>query len=180
MESRVYTEENGMFKFDFTKADWATDKLHDIFHENGLIWSDADFVAEFLSSYDEKNIKLLIVEYKNARIPGASSPLSFDPFTDKKINNIVRKFTDSLCYLLSTNTVSSMKQNYYVYIVEYPHSDSTTRRLLRNKIAERLPFTFQNLPQFKMKLIEKFEVLSIDEWNAHIEYSKFPISPINT
>lgn len=97
----------------------------------------------FYSFYKENNIKSLFVEYKNANIEGAVNAKAFEPKSDKKINNVVRKF-------------------------------------LRNKIAERLPIRFQQLTQFKRRLIEGSDVLSIDEWNSHPEYSNFPITKIHT
>lgn len=114
------------------------------------------------------------MEYKNANVPGAVRPELFNPLADKKLNNVARKYVDSISYFLATKPINAKK--IYVYIVEAPHSDSTTRRLLRERIAKRLPFEFQMNPQFRDTLIDRFEVLSIDEWNSHTEYSKFPIT----
>lgn len=176
MTDKVFTEENGVYQFDFSAADWATDKLHDMFQENGVIWSDADFVCEYLVADEKEKINLLFVEYKNANVSGAVKPEAFEPMSDKKVNNVARKYIDSISYLLATRPVQGKKS--YVYIVEWPNSDSTTRRFLREKIAKKLPFEFQKQPQFEKKLIDKFEVLSLEEWNSHSEYSRFPITMV--
>lgn len=66
----------------------------------------------------------------------------------------------------------------YIYILEYPKGDIVTRKRLRNKMKQRLPFELQNNIGAGKKLIEKFEVLSIEEWNAHEEYGRYPITKI--
>ncbi|MEF9960982.1 MAG: hypothetical protein RR776_13570 [Niameybacter sp.] len=177
MANKIFIEENEQYQFDFSQAIWATDQLNDIFHTNHQMWSDADFVTEYLSGTQDANIKLLFVEYKNSDISTAVNPGAFNPASDKKVNNVVRKFLDSLSYMMATG---KERKNYYVYIVEFPNSDSVTRRLLREKIAQRLPFEFQTQSQFQSELISRFEVLSIEEWNNHDEYSKFPITSIST
>lgn len=65
-----------------------------------------------------------------------------------------------------------------MYVLEYPGSDKVTRKMLRNKISDLLPFKLQNLPQIKEKLIHDFEVLSINEWNTHKLYRLFSITPL--
>ena len=65
----------------------------------------------------------------------------------------------------------------YVYILEYPHGDSVSRKMIRNRLKAKLPFALQkNIG--KQKLIEKVEVLSIAEWNADPQYGEFPIQPV--
>lgn len=175
MSDKIFTEENGVYQFDFSKAEWAMDDLNDIFHENKQIWCDADFVCGYMAGAKDEKINLLLVEYKNANIDAAKKHTAlFNPLLDKKVNNVARKYLDSLSYLLAVEPCEGKKK--YVYIVEAPNSDSTTRKLLREKIAAKLPFQFQKQPQFKEKLIDEFEVLSIDEWNHHQQYAQFPIS----
>ena len=43
---------------------------------------------------------------------------------------------------------------------------------------ERLPFELQNSAGMGKILIEKVEVLSIEEWNAHEKYGIFPITQV--
>ena len=43
----IFTDENHSCEINFTKAKWATDQLHDIFHTAKLsLLCDVDFVAE--------------------------------------------------------------------------------------------------------------------------------------
>lgn len=64
-----------------------------------------------------------------------------------------------------------------MYILEYPHGDSSSRKMVRNRLKEKLPFALQENIGKGKKLIEKIEVLSIEEWNENDQYGKFPIRP---
>ena len=55
----ILTEENGIYSIDCTKAVWATDRIHEDYHEAGVHLKDVDFLIENESS-------ILMVEYKNA------------------------------------------------------------------------------------------------------------------
>lgn len=169
----IFIEENNHYQFDFSQATWATDRLNEIFHECGLSdLSDVDFIAELPN-------EIIFLEYKNASIPESVSHENyrkpFNPFQDKKLNNIIRKFYDSYIYLTGQNKIKPVK---YVYILEYPHSDSVMRGEIRNRLVKRLPFKLQKLPEIENKLIDSLEVLSIEEWNQHQVYHQFPITLI--
>ena len=45
-------------------------------------------------------------------------------------------------------------------------------------MKQRLPFELQKNTGMGKKLIEKVEVLSIDEWNRHQKYGLFPIEKV--
>ena len=64
----------------------------------------------------------------------------------------------------------------YYYILEYPNSDRVTSGLVRNKIAKLLPFHLQN--EGSQKIIESFDVVTIDEWN--VRFPDFPITRTRT
>lgn len=165
--SRIFTEENGLYQIDCSKAAWATDELNYQYHAANCMLSDVDWVVE-------TNKRLYLVEYKNANIPDAVNPGAFSPQSDKMIDKVVRKFYDSLHYL---SMLDNNKPKEYVYILEYPHGDSVSRKMIRNRLKAKLPFALQeNIG--KQKLIEKVEVLSIAEWNADPQYGEFPIQPV--
>ncbi len=117
------------------------------------------------------------MEYKHASIPGASHPEKFVPSDTKYVNKIAYKFYDSWIYLKAIN---KNKPILYVYILEYPNGDSRTRGEIRNLITAVLPFKLQNLPEISCnrKIIEGFFVMSINEWNSHKTFGKFPIKKI--
>lgn len=166
--SQIYQDENRQFQFDFSSALWATDGLHDIYCQSRIgILSDVDFIVE-----TEEDI--LLIEYKNAKIPGAVHPEAFNPSDQKRENKIAFKYYDSWMYL---SAVQKSKPVTYVYILEYPNDDAVTRRRVRNRIATLLPFELQRRPEIKTEMIHAFEVLSISEWNER--YSAFPIKPID-
>lgn len=169
--TKIYQDENRQFQFDFTSALWATDQLHDIYskHKAGVL-SDVDFIAE-TENY------ILLVEYKNADISGAIHPEAFNPLDQKRENKIALKYYNSWIYLSAAQKCKPIK---YIYILEYPNDDIVTRKRIRNRIADLLPFELQKLPEIKVELIHDFEVLSISEWNAHTQYQKFPITPLGT
>jgi hypothetical protein len=166
-------EENGEYELECKNALWASDQMHEDYHKANIPLTDADFLLE-----DEKNI--MIVEYKNSNIQRARAVSyktpAFNPMEDNKIGNVVRKFYDSLHYV---HLLGKTKPVQYVYIVETPNSDSTMRKRLREKIKVLLPFKLQDNMNTGIKLIEGFEVLSIDEWNKHEEYGKFPLVKVN-
>ena len=93
----------------------------------------------------------------------------------KKISTIIRKFYDSLHYL---SLLDKNKPVWYIYILEYPNGDVTTRKRLRNRLKTELPFSLQEYIGNGKRLIERVEVLSIDEWNADSEYGNFLIKRV--
>lgn len=165
---KIFTEENGRYQIDCTKAIWATDQLNEYYHAAHCELSDVDWVMETAT-------KIYFVEYKNANIPGAQNPSAFRPEGDKMISKVVRKFYDSLHYL---TLQEKTKPKEYVYILEYPNGDSVSRRAIRNRLKEKLPFTLQETAVHGKKLIENVSVVSIDEWNRNSEYGKFAISQV--
>ena len=66
----------------------------------------------------------------------------------------------------------------YIYILEYPNGDVTTRKRLRNRLKMELPFSLQESIGNGKKLIDRVEVLSIDEWNTDNCYGNFPIKRV--
>lgn len=169
MADKIFEEENHLYQIDFSTALWATDKLNEIFHQytNSLL-SDVDFVAE---TEDE----ILLVEYKNANVPGASKPDAFNPKNQKLVQKIAFKYYDSWMYL---RYLKKDKPFHYIYILEYPNGDPVSRKWIRNMAARMLPFGLQNLPEVQDNMISAFDVLSIEEWNEHDTYKAFPITPV--
>ena len=166
MEGDVFVEENGIYQIDCTQAVWATDQVHSEYSAARTFLCDADFIAE-TEDY------IYLIEYKNANIPNAANPGAFNPCTQDRVDNVAKKFYDSLHYLTMHEKSKRIK---YIYIVEYPNAGLTDRKLLRDKISDRLPFILQ---QGKPKaILDGFDVVSIAEWNANGEYSKFPLTPV--
>ena len=52
------------------------------------------------------------------------------------------------------------------------------RKRLRDKMKTLLPFDLQEKLNTGIKLINKVDVLSIEEWNMHDEYGKYPLIKI--
>lgn len=161
MESNIWVEENGQYALDCRNAEWSAGHLHEEYALVGNLLNDVDFLLE------DGNY-IYMVEYKNANIPGAANPGAFNPSGDKKIENVSRKFYDSLHYL---NMLQKNKPKKYIYILEYPAGDSVSRKMIRNKLKKFLPFEIQ---KNRNKLIESVEVLSIEEWNNDLNYRQYP------
>jgi hypothetical protein len=168
MEKQFLTEENGFYQIDCTNAVWATDAIHQEYHNAGLHIHDVDFLIE-------NDDTIYLIEYKNADIPGAASPNSFQPESDKKVENVVRKYFDSLHYL---TLLQKRKRKHFVYILEYPNGDSTSRKRLRNHLKTELPFALQRNLSDTVTLIDDIDVLSIEEWNTHQQLREYPISNV--
>ena len=167
---KIFAEENGVYQIDCSHAVWATDQIHEAYHNAGVQLKDSDFLVEDTEG-------LYLIEYKNANVSSAEKPDAFKPETDKMVNKIVQKFYDSLHYLYLMNKTKPLA---YIYVLEYPKGDVITRKRLRNRMKKQLPFELQNNIGQGKRLIEKVDVLSIDEWNAHEKYGAFPITQITT
>ncbi len=165
---KLFMEENGAYSINCEAAVWATDKMHEDYHNAGIHINDVDFLIE-------NSTHILMVEYKNACLANAKSPKAFHPMEDKKISIITRKFYDSLHYL---RLLDKSKPVQYIYILEYPNGDVTTRKRLRNRLKMELPFSLQESIGNGKKLIDRVEVLSIDEWNTDNCYGNFPIKRV--
>ena len=62
------------------------------------------------------------------------------------------------------------KPRKYIYVLEYPAGNSTSRLLVRNELQNRLPFKLQSLLSASgRKIIDEVRVVSIAEWNADAE-----------
>lgn len=169
MSNNIFQEENHVYQFDFSSALWATDQLHNVFQNNkATILSDIDFLAE-------TDKEMILLEYKNASIPGAAHPELFQPSSQKTLQKIAYKYYDTWIYL---KAIKKKKPITYVYVLEHPNGDSSSRKVIRNKIVDILPFKLQQLPEISENMIFRFDVLSISEWNSHKIYKSFPISQI--
>lgn len=101
---QIFQDENHTCEFNFMKAQWAIDGLHNIYGQAKAGLSDVDYLVE-----TEKEI--LLIEYKNADIEEAAHPERFNIKSDKKINNLVKKYYDSLHYLTLTKKGKNKRKN---------------------------------------------------------------------
>lgn len=171
----ILIEENRKYGIDCKNALWATDEIHNLYHSCGMsdILCDADFIVETEDS-------ILLIEYKNANIPEArehaTAETEYNPSQPKKFNKIVSKYYDSLHFL---RLKGKEKPIQYIFVVEYPKGDPVSRKLLRNRLKERLPFKLQERFDTGIKLIESVSVMNIVEWNADENYGRYPILPVD-
>lgn len=168
----ILIDENGDYGIEYSNAIWVSDQMHQDYHNAKVPLLDADFLLE-----DEKT--LMIVEYKNAATQKAretrfKTPL-FDPMADKTFASTVRKFYDSLHYIYLLGKRKPIK---YIYVVETPNGDITMRKRLRDRMKTQLPFSLQENIKTGITLISGVDVLSIEEWNMHEEYGKYPFIKI--
>ncbi|WP_302609366.1 hypothetical protein [uncultured Mitsuokella sp.] len=162
----IYIEENHAYQIDLRKADWSVE-LHAIYRAAHLDLADVDYICE-------RDGKILLIEYKNAKLAfenGFRAASQFNPYRDDKVANIARKFFDSFFYLAAHQRKRPVR---YVYILEWPKGDAFARKMLREKIAKLLPFRLQMQENIKPLIIDDFQVMSIDEWNR--AYKDMPIS----
>lgn len=163
--NNVFIEENGVYSIDCSGAVWATERMHEDYHNAGIHINDVDFLIE-------NDTHILMVEYKNACIEHAEMPNAFRPLEEKKILVAVRKFYDSLHYLRLLNKNKPVQ---YIYILEYPNGDITTRKRMRERLKKELPFILQDQIGNGEKLIDQVDVVSINEWNADNMYGNYPV-----
>ena len=171
----ILIEEKGKYGIDCTEAVWATDEVHKLYHQSKLSrLCDTDFLIE-----TEDHI--FLVEYKNANVPEALAHVKVDdeynPFNEKKFDTLIRKYYDTLHYLRLRN---KMKTTKYIFVVEYPKGDSTSRKLLRNRMKKQLPFRLQTDMGVLEPLIDEVAVVNIQEWNDNPIYGIYPIKPVTS
>lgn len=134
---KIFIDENGEYGLDYSKVVWATDHMHQIYHDAKVQLADADFVLEDTES-------IMIIEYKNANTKKAVElsykTKPFNPMDDNKLNSVIRKFYDSCHYL---HLLGKSKPVQYIYVVETPKGDSTMRKRLRDRMKTQLPFALQ-------------------------------------
>lgn len=155
--NKTYYDENGRCEFDF--LDSHVFQYHEIARKTTLL-SDVDFVVENSDS-------VMFLEYKNASVLGASNPDAFGEKmkSEKFYIQMAKKFFDSLFMHWACNGNTKDLPITYSLIIEHPEIDGRIRRKLREKVFNQLPFKMLSDEQVKRRILDKFEVLNIDEWN---------------
>ena len=162
MESKILTDENNQYKFDFANCKYVIE-LHDL--ANKMKLNDVDFITEC-------NENIIFLEYKNANIKNAVNPNAFvdkikrDP--EKFYKNIAKKYYDSLMMFWATGGNKDEFPIIYVLLIEAPIMDAKIRKQLRIKIGKQLPLNLQE-DSIVREMLSKFEVLSIDEWKERFK-----------
>lgn len=171
----IYTEENGQYTLDCTAALWSTDSIHRYYQDSAHTYGNIGFLCD-VDFVIETETNILLVEYKNANVPGAVHPEAFRPASGNKLQNVANKFFDSLHWLYLAGKDKPKK---YIYILEYPSGNSTSRLMIRNELRNRLPFRLQNmLSNSSRKLIDEVRVVNIAEWNTDEELGRYPLQPV--
>lgn len=166
MENRILLDENKQYWFDFSKVDLVLE-LHEI--NNKITLSDVDFIAK-------TDKELLFIEYKNANIKDASKPndLYESLKSDKKMNQLVKKYYDSLLVFWALNNKNELPIR-YIFLVEGPLIDADFRRRIKLNLMNRLPFKLENKEQTK-KFISSLEVYDLEEFKNNIP--QIAITPV--
>lgn len=121
----VYWEENHDYQIDLRKAEWSLE-LQPLYREYNLFLADVDWICEF-------NGNILLIEYKNAKLPferGFRTAENFNPYSDERVANVVRKFFDSFFYIEAYKRKRPVK---YIYILEWPKGDIVSRKMLQKR-----------------------------------------------
>jgi len=157
MNGAKYRDENGKYEFDFSQCEvW---EYHQLAQKTTLL-SDVDFV---INSEDE----VIFLEYKNASIDGATNPsaLLCKVETEKFILKAVKKFYSSLFLHWACRGNENDRPIVYILLIEHPEIDGKIRKKLREKISKQLPIRLKDEPVIKRNVLNKFEVLNMDEWH---------------
>lgn len=160
--TRIFTDECNAqtlpsLQIDFSAAIWAINNLNDIFHQAGIPLNDVDFIAE-------TDREIIFIECKNANRIDAAKPDKFCPTKPDKIENIARKYFDSLNFCRFSNWGVD-KRKIYCYLIEAKAGSLSQRNQIRNLLYRKLPFNLQAQNQFPINMIDDLQVLSFDEWN---------------
>lgn len=158
MKNRVLLDENKQYWFDFSKVE-AVWEIHEIC--NKITLSDVDFIAK-------TDKEILFIEYKNANIRDASKPTALYESlkSDKKMNQLVKKYYDSLLVFWAFYNKSELPIR-YIFLVEGPLIDAEVRRRIKFNLMNRLPFKLENKEDTK-KFISSLEVYDLEEFKNNI------------
>ena len=164
--SGIYTDENGNYQIDLSRAICSTDSLHTKYQSIGNILSDVDWIAETADT-------VILIEFKNyatrERFPQGDD-------LGKLYQKIQKKYYGSVFYLLACGNNKLID---FVWVVESPHLDTVLRKRYFERIQKNLPFRFQRKPEIVVNLINTFGVLSVAEWNTNTDSKlKHIINPI--
>ncbi len=163
--SQKFTDENNNHAIDLSKAEWASDGMHEDYRlVLGTPLKDIDWVVQ-----DKDGI--ILIEYKNYN-KAVINRFNDEINGDELAQSVAKKFYDSFIFLLLNGKQCEYIR--YVFIIERQGSDSTLRRKLRNKIARKLPFALQD--KYGKTIINSFDVLDVAQWNKDQIYSAYPIS----
>lgn len=158
MKNKVLLDENKQYWFDFSKVEsvW---EIHEI--ANKITLSDVDFIAK-------TDKEILFIEYKNANIKGASKPNELHEGLkgDKKINQIVKKYYDSLLVLWAFQDKNELPIR-YIFLVEGPLIDAEFRRRIKFYLMNRLPFKLENKEDAR-RFISAVEVYNLEEFRKNL------------
>ncbi|MBO6132932.1 MAG: hypothetical protein J6P05_01170 [Lachnospiraceae bacterium] len=164
----IYEDENHRTEFDFSYAVNVFEP-HGIASRHSEYISDVDFVLE---SKDE----IIFIEYKNVSIAEAHNQGAFI----EKIKNgnltkvLIKKFFGTLLIVLMTNRNPHKKPIVYSCVIEGGKKiDGVMMKKLRNKVRSGLPFDYEKIRDVEVPIIDRFELMSISDWNS--KYSQYPI-----
>jgi hypothetical protein len=157
MDGTKYRDENGKYEFEFPQCEvWEYHQLA----QKTTILSDVDFV---INSPEE----VIFLEYKNASINGVANPNAFlcKLRTEEFYIRASKKFYSSLFLHWACRENENDRPIVYTLLIEHPEIDGKIRKKLREKISKQLPIRFKDEQQIKRNVLNRFEVLNIDEWH---------------
>ena len=112
----IYTDENGMYQFDFNNALWSTDAIHNYYQDSNHTYGEIGFLCDVDFVFEDAT-NIWLVEYKNANVPNAANPGAFNPRSGNKLENVAKKFYNSLHFLYLSDKTKPRK---YVYLESTP------------------------------------------------------------
>lgn len=167
MESKVLLDENKQYRFDFSNSKYVLE-IHDLI--SNLMLSDVDFITEI-------DKEVLFIEYKNAKIEGASNPDGmFEKIKHEDFyKRIARKYYDSLLIFWACKRNEKELPIVYVLLIEHPLIDKKLRKKLKLKIGKQLPIKLED-EKILREVLTDFEVYDLEEWKTN--YPQIQITPV--
>lgn len=169
MSNKILLDENKQYEFDFTDTKYVLE-LHAL--ANSLMVNDVDFITETEN-------EILFIEYKNAEVSNVVNPDAlFEKIsTEKFINNISKKYYDSLLLFWGEGNYGVENEIKYILIIQHPKIDLKVRKQLKNKLIGKLPMIRKNKPIMK-GFISAFEVYNLNEWED--KFNNIKISKVES
>lgn len=171
--NKILQDENGKVQFDFSSA-------LDVFEPHEL----ASMYSEYLSDVDfviEEEQRILCLEYKNSSVKNAANADAFQrKLADEEFwKKVAKKFYGTVFLVWACNKNQMEKPIEYILLIQTnPGMDGVLKKRLTAKMMRQLPFKYDNRAEIKRKVINRFELVDLKEWNA--KYPQYPVCEINS
>lgn len=172
-DNKILQDENGKVQFDFSNA-LGVFEPHELASMYSEYISDVDFVIE-------EEQRIICLEYKNASVKNAANAEVFQRklVGEEFWKRVAKKFYGTVFLVWACNKNQVEKPIEYILLIETnPSMDDALKKRFTTKMMRQLPFKYGGRAKIKRKVINRFELVDLKEWNA--KYPRYPVCEMNS